>query len=50
MSELEQRVRNLLKFIPMTPQSSIDAYEGTFWFHVAMVRSELKVLEASRNE
>jgi hypothetical protein len=50
MSELERRVRNLLEFIPTTPQQSIDAFEGTFWFHVAMIRSELKVLEASRNE
>lgn len=49
MTELEQRVYDLLAFLPETPEPKLEL-PGNFWLAVVKVRTELKILDATRKE
>ena len=49
MTELEQKVRVLLSILPSTPVEHL-VTTGEFWLAIARLRTEVKILQAIRDE
>ena len=49
MTELEHKVRALLAILPNTPVEHLTT-TGEFWLAIARLRSEVKILQAIRDE